>query len=335
MCACASIKPGVKYIPFPSITRSGAAGFASCAASAFDSSREIASDGTTRTMRLPFTNTSAGPNAGAPDPSITVTSRINIDPYGPACSASSALASCPATRVNLPKTRQSAAQASAAARIAIFVAILFSVEFPDRIGRILYQPTHTRHSPQLITARPNVAHYCKIPVPQSLSSSPHFRWQSGSIFALARGNFWSLRPFDDDDQTLPATLKPGQPSPPSSPPATKPKPSPKRSPRSRNKTIPANFQSSSSTTTAKTKPQNSHKNPHLESDNHTSKSLSLCPTAPTRLDRQALRSKLTAFNTPSNRNRHPPTSGSPTPTSSTLPTPSPASSPAPKKTIST
>src|ERR1700722_3704971 len=94
MCACASINPGVKNIPFPSITRSGAACFASCAASAFDSSRAIASDGTTRTIRLPFTNTSAGPNAGAPDPSITVTSRITSAPYGPACSGSPPLCVC-------------------------------------------------------------------------------------------------------------------------------------------------------------------------------------------------------------------------------------------------
>src|SRR6266576_3264989 len=32
-----------------------------------------------------------GPNAGAPDPSITVTSRISSDPNGPACSGALAL----------------------------------------------------------------------------------------------------------------------------------------------------------------------------------------------------------------------------------------------------
>jgi hypothetical protein len=45
-----------------------------------------------RSMRFPFTNIFTGPNAGAPDPSITVTPRISRDPYGPVCSA--ALASC-------------------------------------------------------------------------------------------------------------------------------------------------------------------------------------------------------------------------------------------------
>src|SRR5690348_16771487 len=87
MWICTSINPGITYMPLPSITRSGAFSSFPLAVPSSERLRAIASTAAIRSMRFPLTKIFTGPKAGAPEPSMTVTSRISREPYGPVSSA--------------------------------------------------------------------------------------------------------------------------------------------------------------------------------------------------------------------------------------------------------